>query len=249
MSSQLPNLKQSTTSIVGFGPFGQLLAHVLESFGFQSVVAVDPNDSQFEGAKTTRVNLEMAGKADLIWIAVPFSDFEIVCQQLAPIVQPGATIIDVLSVKERPSEIMLRTFSEDVGLIASHPLFGPQSTGGDLKSRQWVFHELRQTPWTKTLTSIIDEKGGEVVEISPMEHDRQMATIQGLTFFIGRSLLELGVSEASLTTGYYKKLLALAEQEKQHSDALFLTVESANPYASEVRKRFLDQAQQIHDRL
>ncbi len=60
--------KHSTTSIIGFGPFGQLLAHVLESFGFRSVVAVDPNDSQFKDSKITRVDLEMASKADFLLI-------------------------------------------------------------------------------------------------------------------------------------------------------------------------------------
>ncbi len=55
------------------------------------------------------------------------SSFEQVVSEIAVACKPGALIVDVGSVKVVPSEIMLRRFPNYVDIVATHPLFGPQS--------------------------------------------------------------------------------------------------------------------------
>jgi len=67
-----------------------------------------------------------------------------------------------------------------------------------------------------------------------------MATVHALTFFIARVLDNFGLKSHQLDTPSYKRLLSLAELDKHHSPELFATIQSGNPYSSEVRNRLIE---------
>ncbi len=91
--------------------------------------------------------------------------------------------------------------------------------------------------------------GLEIIEMSAEEHDKQMAWIHSLTFFVGRGLKELNLTEFELKSDYYQKLLDLVELENHHSIELFNTVQKGNPYSKEIRQRFVKKLQEINDKL
>lgn len=234
-----------TTSVIGFGSFGKVLVDILLSFGFERVLVYDLT-APAETEQIKPVDFETAARAELVWVAVPFSSFAEVIKQVANVTPATSrTVIDVLSVKEKPAQLMLELLPETDGIIASHPLFGPQSYTGSLAGLKWVLRELRPSPWTKWLQLQIQDRGGQVYSTSPSEHDEQMAIVHALTFFISRSLLNMDLAQSELATAYSSKLLELVELEKHHSLDLFMTIESANPYAQQIREQFLEVAQEL----
>jgi prephenate dehydrogenase len=81
--------------------------------------------------------------------------------------------------------------------------------------------------------------------MSPEEHDKEMAWVHGLTFFVGRALLNMNPPQSELSTHYYQKLIDLVEVEKHHSTELFLTIQRGNPYAEAIRREFIDKISKL----
>ena len=71
------------------------------------------------------------------------------------------------------------------------------------------------------------------------EHDREMAWVHALTFFVGRGLLELDPPASPLSTHYYNELLDVVNVERTHSMELFYTIQRGNPYAEDMRKKLM----------
>lgn len=89
----------------------------------------------------------------------------------------------------------------------------------------------------------------EVKEMSADEHDKSIAVVQGLTFFVAHTLETMGIHDEPLHTPSFARLLHLAELEQHHSQQLFETIQLGNDYAPAVRKAFLDVAEDIDKRL
>jgi prephenate dehydrogenase len=97
----------------------------------------------------------------------------------------------------------------------------------------------------KIIGFLQDKLGLKVIEMSAEDHDREMAWVHGLTFFVGRGLMELDPPKSGLSTGYYQKLLDLVELESSHSIELFNTVQRGNPYAADIRRELIDRLENI----
>ena len=110
--------------IIGYGRFGRVLADLLSKkykvrvYDIQKV-AID------NGVEIC--SLEKVLECILVFIAVPIRSFENVVKEIATYKLYNTTIIDVCSVKVYPVEIMEQHFPEHLGIIASHPHFGPDS--------------------------------------------------------------------------------------------------------------------------
>ena len=72
-----------------------------------------------------------------------------------------------------------------------------------------------------------------------------MAYIQGVTHFIGRALKEIGIPASPLATNSYTHLREAKEMVGNDSDALFLSIQSDNPFVSGTRKKLLSQLGQL----
>ena len=110
-------------SIIGFGRFGAML-HSLLSKGFE-VDVFDKNS--IDNSEVNEVSLEDALQNETIFIAVPIRDFENLVKDISKKISSGKTVIDVCSVKVFPKKVMLDNLSNETDIIATHPLFGPDS--------------------------------------------------------------------------------------------------------------------------
>lgn len=81
------------------------------------------------------------------------------------------------------------------------------------------------------------------------EHDKRMAEIHALTFFIARALTKLDLQSEPFMTPSFQKLLDLVALDESHSEALFRTIENGNPFAADERKKFLDELNAIQSDL
>lgn len=225
--------------IIGAGTFGNLLGSILSNHA--EVVIHDPHVSQSDVPKNVILStLQTVAQSDLIIIAVNLESFESVCMQLKEHVQPESIVIDVCSVKVRPAKIMQEQLGDRCRLLATHPLFGPESykqnngtTGLDI-----VWHKLSEGSFGGVEALFAQKLGLNIIDMTPEEHDKEMAWVHGLTFFVGRGLVESQLPKLRLATGYFDHLMQLRNLELKHSKELFYTIEKGNPYAKEVRTMF-----------
>ena len=72
-----------------------------------------------------------------------------------------------------------------------------------------------------------------------------MAETQALAHFIGRALININVKQGKITTPSFQNLMNLKDLFKKDSIELFKAIETENPYAKEVRKKFLKELKNI----
>ncbi|MCV3274365.1 prephenate dehydrogenase [Roseobacter sinensis] len=239
------NSRSQNTSlgIVGFGAFGQLAArHLGQHF---KVSAYDPSPGLASVAKQLGVplaSLRSVSQADVILIAAPVSSFEQVVSEIAIACKPGALIVDVGSVKVGPAEIMRRLLPKHVDIIATHPLFGPQSAINGIEGLKIAICPIQGKQHVRLAAFLRNALGLTVIMTTPEDHDREAAVVQGLTHLIAKVLLRMGPLPTRMTTKSFDLLSEAISMVQHDAPEVFEAIEKANPYAGVVRRRFFDLA-------
>jgi prephenate dehydrogenase len=244
-------------SILGFGAFGRFMAKHLEP---HVAVSVSDRESMLEvGEGVTRVSLAEAAAADAIVLAVPVQHMESLLRDLAPHLEERLAaregepplVLDVASVKLKPVELMTRLLPASVPIIATHPLFGPESGKHGIENLALAFCPVRAGPElvTRVRSFLADTLRLRVIDISPDAHDRQMAYVQGLAHLISRAVGEMKLPETPLATAAYERFLAMRSNLRADSWELFVTIERENPYAKAVRDELRRTLDEIERRL
>ena len=216
-------------SIIGFGRFGAML-HALLTKGF----AVDVYDKNpVDNAEVNEVSLEEALKNDTIFIAVPIRDFEDLVVDISTRIQSGKTIIDVCSVKVFPKKVMIDNLPEKIDIIATHPLFGPDSLkdSGSVMTMEAVKDSFERYNFWK---NYFESQNIIIEEISADDHDMMAARSQGLTHFVGRVIDDFGTNQTRIDTEGYKALHKLVNQTCNDSWDLFEDIQNYNPYTEKM---------------
>jgi len=128
--------------------------------------------------------------------AVPISSLQQMLKQMAPLLQPGSLVIDVCSVKTLPAKWMEEILPPSVSILATHPMFGPDSAARSLEGMKIALCKVKidDEPYTK-IKSYLTSLGLEVIETTTENHDRQIAVSLSLTHFIGRALAAFGAQQ------------------------------------------------------
>lgn len=232
-------------SIIGFGDFGKLTARHLARK--HDVVVYNRNNAKTDVILATGskpVAFEEAARADVIILAITLDALEETLEHLAPLLTTDTLIVDVTSVKVKPVEMMKRLLPEHVQILATHPLFGPVTASENLTGHKIVIDPIRVKN-EAAIETFLKGLGLKVVRMSAEEHDREMAWVHALTFFVGRGLMNINPPLSDITTNYYNELLDLVNVEKTHSKELFYTIQRGNPYADEMRQRFIASLQAL----
>ena len=233
--------------IVGFGRFGKLWAKALSAFGSVMVCEKAFNPQTVED-QVEIVDLQQVAQAEILFLLVPISEFESCCQQIKPFLNPNTVVVDCCSVKVHPVAVMQKTFAADQPIIATHPLFGPDSVqkSGGLKDHKIVLCPVRCSDQQQTtLENIFNEMGLKTLLSTPDEHDKQMANSQALVHFIGRGLAALDLHPQELATPDFQALLNINKMVVNDTWRLFLDMHQYNTYAKQIRKKFIHQLLQI----
>ncbi|MBU3030069.1 prephenate dehydrogenase [Paracoccus marinaquae] len=232
---------QPRLAIIGFGAFGQLIARHLRDH--LPICVCDPVTRAND---LPQVGLAEAARCQIIVLAVPLSRLEVVLRTIAPHLLPGALVVDVASVKIRPAELMQQILPDHVQIVASHPLFGPESTRDGLAGHRIAWCPLRGEGHRRA-GALLRRLGLRVLCTTPDQHDREMAVVQGLTHLIARGLGEMGPLPDRLTTASFRRLAEAAAMVQADSPELLQAILTGNPHAGPVRRRFLAAAAGIAD--
>ena len=213
-------------SIIGFGRFGNLLYELLQK-GFEiDVFDIDPSN---QTELVDFISLEEVLKNDTIFLAVPIRDFEELMKDLSTKIQGNKTVIDVCSVKVHPKNMMLEHLSNEVDIIATHPLFGPDSfqERGSVMMMEKVRDQHDRYDFWK---SYFGSQNIIIEEITADQHDMMAAKSQGLTHLIGRVIDDFGTQKTNIDTVGYQALHKLVSQTCNDSWELFEDIQKFNPY-------------------
>ncbi len=221
--------------ILGLGRFGAFWATVLS----HSYTVYGYNRSTLTAPPCTLVSLEELCTLPVIFICVPMRTVPEILKKIRPFLAPGTLIVDTCSVKMEPVRWMQEILPPEVQILATHPMFGPESAKEGLSGLPLMMHPVRMESahydeWAHFFRSL----GIMVVEMTPEEHDQQAALSQALTHMIGRTLNTMNIEETPIGTLWYRKLLAICRQVEKDSPELFLDMQTLNPYAAHMRRDF-----------
>ena len=229
-------------SIIGFGRFGAML-HSLLSKGFE-VDVFDKNS--IDNSDVNEVSLEDALQNETIFIAVPIRDFENLVKDISKKISSGKTVIDVCSVKVFPKKVMLDNLSNQTDIIATHPLFGPDSLkdSGSVMTMESVRNTFGRYDFWK---NYFESQNILIEEISAEEHDMMAARSQGLTHFVGRVIDDFGTNQTRIDTEGYKALHKLVNQTCNDTWELFEDIQNFNPFTEKMISELNESFEKISE--
>ena len=230
--------------IIGFGQLGQLAARHLKDHLDVFVSDIVDRSLEAKGLGVKFVSVREAVQKDVVLFAVPIGKFEEVLKSVSLDIAEGALVMDLCSVKVKPVEIMERVLSNGVEIIAAHPLFGPQSAAKGAEGLKIVLCPIR-TNRLEEVREFLESLGLKVIVTTPEDHDRQMAETGVLSHFIGKSLINTGFEQNEITEPSFSKLTELKGLIEKDSSELFKDIQIHNPFASEVREKFLGECSRL----
>ncbi|KAG1670999.1 hypothetical protein FOA52_014241 [Chlamydomonas sp. UWO 241] len=157
----------------------------------------------------------------------------------------STVIVDVLSVKVFPKQLMLMQLPPHFDILCTHPMFGVNSgqkawTGLNLqyevvRVNEKGYHE-RKARIDKFLKFFADE-GCNMIEMSCEDHDYLSASSQFVTHTVGRTLGTMNLKPTKIDTKGYEALLEVVRQTNTDSFDLYYGLFLYNQNATDELER------------
>ena len=233
--------KNSTIAIIGFGRFGRLLVSILLEFSQARILIISRKKQNLFHKNISLGSIEDIKTADIIIPCVPISAFESAIKKIAPLIKKDAVVIDVCSVKVLPVRWMKKHLLKSTQIIASHPMFGPDSY--KIKKNQndlrFVIHNVNAKKENYCqVRGFFQNMGWKIIELSPENHDKFMAFSLAYSYLVGKVGQRMDIKKTPIDTYDFQLLLDHMSIIKKDSEQLFIDMESQNPYAIEMQKKF-----------
>lgn len=222
--------------IGGTGKTGQWFTHFFQNNGLTVITA---------GKKNQKLIKPLVKKADIVIVSVPISETQNVIKKIVPLMPKNSLLTDLTSFKIMPLEAMKEAAC---GTLGMHPLFGPSAT---LDQRlKIVFCKQKDNPHVAYLRDLFQSAGIEIIDMSPEEHDYQMAYIQAFTHAVNLLYAKIIFEHKNVLTN---KLLtpiftlqSLIMERVLHQDLKLLSdIQLYNPYFLPVLEAFITQAKKL----
>lgn len=263
-SQQVAAEGKLTIGIVGFGTFGQFLARRMVKAG-HTVLATSRSPYHDVAAEMgvqyfTDANDFCESHPDVVIISTSILSFDAVISAL-PMqrLKRNTLIVDVLSVKEFPRQILLANVPPEVDILCTHPMFGPDSGKGSWEGLNFMYEKVRIGADPKrqercdAFVNFFAAEGCRMVEMTCEEHDRAAASTQFITHTVGRMLGAMQLSSTPIDTKGYQSLLSLVQNTANDSFdlyyGLFLYNGSATQELERLEIAFDEVKRQLFSRL
>ena len=119
----------------------------------------------------------------LIMLAVPEGQIELAACAILPQLNAGTTVFDVVSTKARAMDAMLKYAPDGVGVLGTHPLFGPAVPDVIGQTFMMVPTDRTHLDTYEWLAALLRSKGAIVEETDAETHDRYMLLVQTLAHY------------------------------------------------------------------
>lgn len=191
-------------ALIGLGLIASSMAHALRAKGLAAEIT-----GYARSAETRAIALELfcdrvcdsaaeaVKGADLVVLAVPVGAMGDIAAEIAPYLEPGATVTDVGSVKASVIEAVLPHIPAGVHFIPGHPLAGTEYSGPRsgfatlFENRWWLLTPLEDTDTTATarLRACLEGMGANVDEMEPKRHDLVLAVVSHTPHLIAYTMV------------------------------------------------------------
>ena len=240
----------SSIGLLGFGAFGRLVARHLQPH--LPLVVFDPTrpaEADPSGRGLIPGDIAEVAACDIVILAVPVDALAEAIATLRPHLRSGTVVLDVGSVKIEPTRLLLAGLPNDVEIIGTHPLFGPQSAREGLEGLKIALCPIRGDSVRRIAAFLRRALELDVILTTPDAHDRDMALVQGLTHLVAKILVRMEPMPRRMTTRSFELLMQATEMVRHDAPGVFLAIEQANPHARAVRERFFAHAQALTNAL
>ncbi len=231
-------MKIATTHTVGIiggrGRTGSQFARILRKAGFRVSVT---------GQADAHRNPALIATCDILIFALPLSRSAAFISELARhATRRDQLVLDVSSLKEHEVKAMLAFPGEVIGM---HPLFGPST---DPDGERVILCPARAKQVTiRSLRQLLAKAGLKTTVMSPIEHDRLMATVQAIphlkSFFIA-DVLRAGKTDLkktlSLCTPIYEHEFNIVGRFLDDHADLYMPIIFRNPRILPVLRNMRD---------
>ena len=236
----------NSVGIIGFGRFGKVLANILQR-GF-AIKAYDPKPAgPFPGVQF--LDLDTVLNEKVVFIAVPIRYFESVIADISKKLKKETTLIDVCSVKSYPVNIMLKILPDHIGVIATHPMFGPDSYMSNSNLKMMINNTRDLYNQYSFWKRFFSDQSIQIIEMTPDQHDRLAAKTQGVTHFLGRMLKEFGIKKTNIDTQGFRDLLDLVGQTCNDTWELYADLQLYNPYTEDMVEKLKASTNKLDNQL
>lgn len=220
--------------VYGLGRFGSFWAKSLAQAGFDTIAYSRSAHTYPEGVR--KATEEEVLHADFLFFCVAISSFEAVLKEVGPRIGKNTIVMDTCSVKTFPAKWMQENIQPEVYMIATHPMFGPDSGKNGLKNLPIVMCALSEKDDRyEAVKDLFLKMELKVIEMTVKEHDQEAAFSQGVTHFLGRTLSEMKLQPTEIATQGYKSLLVIMDQTCHDPLQLFYDLQRFNPYTVDMR--------------
>ena len=236
--------------IIGFGRFSALMAKHLSRDCDVKICTRKNKQVQIAALGAKQVSMEEVCAMPYVILSVPISAMKELLKQVSPLLPDNTVVSDVCSVKTYPIKWMRELLPDTVSILPTHPMFGPDSAADSLSGRKIVLcRERIEDVLYRRIKDYLSGKGLILIETTPEEHDRQIATSLSLTHFVGRSLSAFGAKKLDIDTEGYARLLHILGVVENDTWELFKDMHHYNPYAEAARSEFMASMAKINDML
>ena len=236
--------EKPTAAVIGLGRFGLFWAEMLTAE--YSVLGTSRRRITGLPAGVVHVPLEEALTAPVVFLSVAISAMPDVLEHIAPLLQPGCTVVDTCSVKVFPVEQMTKLLPPHADIVACHPMFGPDSARERKDRLPVILWPVRDRLGRYgELVQAFTRLGMKVVEMTPEDHDREAAFTQGVTHLVGRLLSRMDLKPSEIGTLGYTRLLQVMDQTCNDPEELFRDLQRFNPSTRQMRRRFFEALAQV----
>ena len=240
-------MSTKVVSVYGYGRFGKVWADILAE-NFQVKVfsrrGVTPEE--------VSPGLEIASESgiydcDALFFCVAISSFEEVLKKSSHHCNKGTVFFDTCSVKVFPAKWMKKYLPEGSTIIATHPMFGPDSYLQTERQLPLVMCNVNADQETiEEWADYFKSKSLQVEIMTAEKHDQMTAYSQGITHYVGRVLADLDLHPTLIDTLGYKKMLEVIEQTCNDSWQLFLDLQNYNPYGEKMRESLHEAIERVN---
>jgi prephenate dehydrogenase len=236
-------------AILGYGRFGRALGQLFAEAGIAHR-AYDPHADVPPEYRAGSMSELTAGSTFVI-VAVPVARIRAALVDLLPQLRPSQVVLDVGSVKVRPTAALSEVLGDSIPWCATHPLFGPLSLArAERPLRVVVCPTARHPRAAVRVRALYERIGCEVVEQTPESHDRVMAHTHALTFFVAKGMIDAGAGmDVPFAPPSFQAIARTIETVRSDAGHLFVAISRDNPFAAEARKQLVSALSSIDQAL
>ena len=192
-----------TIAVVGLGLIGGSILKGLRGKGFKLSGIARRNETIVQALSEKiidegSINLDLACKADLIFVCTPINKTIETINYLSSRVKPETIITDVASLKGNILD-SVNTSQTPVKFIGGHPMAGTENKGLEssfetvFEGAKWV---LTPSKWSNqqdlaNISSVIEKLGAKIVIADPDQHDKAVALISHTPLLLSQALFRM----------------------------------------------------------